>query len=225
MIIHSRETNHQKKPYILHLQHKKYLAKKRKTLLKALQQAEEASFERQKLLLLEKCTTKADIFFLQSIFHLKKHQHSSAVYTLKQCLVEEKQDTTACFLLASCLLKLKRPFECISILVDFLNTQHGHHKLWNQLGAAYRHVGKDSQAEAAFETALSLSCNFKPAIKNLTQLYIDQRKFQLAIDWQIKLVFVSGQTPQEKQKLGKCYLLNGELNKALFWYRAAQKLQ
>jgi Tfp pilus assembly protein PilF len=89
---------------------------------------------------------------------------------------------------------------------------------WNGLGWATFNSGKSPEAEQAFQKAVSLDTNQPGALNGLGQIYLSQRKYDLAETY---LLRAAPQAPAAWYGLTRLYLLEGKFDQAESW---AQKL-
>ncbi|HLA85326.1 MAG TPA: M56 family metallopeptidase [Thermoguttaceae bacterium] len=90
--------------------------------------------------------------------------------------------------------------------------------IWNGLGWASFNSGKQIQAEDAFRRAVKLRPDHPAALNGLGQLYLMQRKFDLAEKFLLK---AAPQAPAAWFGLARLYLLQGKFEQAEKW---AQKI-
>ena len=89
---------------------------------------------------------------------------------------------------------------------------------WNGLGWASFNSGKLSEAEKAFKKVVALSPDHPAGLNGLGQLYLLQRKYELAEKY---LVQAAPQAPAAWWGLTRLYLLQGKFDQAEKW---AQKV-
>ena len=85
---------------------------------------------------------------------------------------------------------------------------------WNGLGWASFNSGKLPEAEKAFQSAVALDPNQSGALNGLGQLYLAQKKYDLAETYLLK---ASPHAPAAWYGLARLYLLQGKYDKAEEW--------
>jgi predicted Ser/Thr protein kinase/cytochrome c-type biogenesis protein CcmH/NrfG len=85
---------------------------------------------------------------------------------------------------------------------------------WNGLGWATFNSGKLLEAEKAFQATLALNPNHPAALNGLGQIYLAQRKYDLAETYLLK---AAPQAPAAWYGLARLYLLQGKFDQAEEW--------
>ena len=85
---------------------------------------------------------------------------------------------------------------------------------WNGLGWASFNSGKSPEAEKAFQATLALDPNHPAALNGLGQLYLAQKKYDLAETYLLK---AAPQAPAAWYGLARLYLLQGKFDQAEEW--------
>ena len=85
---------------------------------------------------------------------------------------------------------------------------------WNGLGWATFNSGKTAEAEKAFQKAVAIDPNQPGALNGLGQLYLAQRKYDLAEAFLLK---AAPQAPAAWYGLTRLYLLEGKFDQAARW--------
>jgi cytochrome c-type biogenesis protein CcmH/NrfG/predicted Ser/Thr protein kinase len=85
---------------------------------------------------------------------------------------------------------------------------------WNGLGWACFNSGKWPEAEKAFQSAVALDANHPAALNGLGQLYLAQKKNDLAETYLLK---ASSRAPAAWYGLARLYLLQGKFERAEEW--------
>jgi tetratricopeptide (TPR) repeat protein/predicted Ser/Thr protein kinase len=86
--------------------------------------------------------------------------------------------------------------------------------IWNGLGWATFNSGKSAEAERAFQKVLSLQPNHPAALNGLGQIYLSQRKYDLAENY---LLQAAPQAPAAWYGLARLYLIQGKFEPAEEW--------
>jgi Flp pilus assembly protein TadD len=89
---------------------------------------------------------------------------------------------------------------------------------WNGLGWASFNTGKTQEAEKAFDKVLSLNSNHPAALNGLGQIYLGQKKYDLA---ESNFLKAGPLAPAAWYGLAKLYLIQGKFDRAEKW---AQKI-
>jgi serine/threonine protein kinase len=87
---------------------------------------------------------------------------------------------------------------------------------WNGLGWASFNTGKALEAEKAFQMVLSLNSNHPAALNGLGQIYLAQKKYDLAETYLLK---AGPRAPAAWYGLAKLYLIQGKFEQAEEWAR------
>ena len=85
---------------------------------------------------------------------------------------------------------------------------------WNGLGWALFNAGKSAEAEKAFQSAVALNSNHAAALNGLGQLYLAQKKKDLAETYLLK---AAPRAPAAWYGLARLYLLEGKFDRAEEW--------
>lgn len=92
---------------------------------------------------------------------------------------------------------------------------------WTELGNLYFLEEEFSEAETAYNKALTLKMDFGPALMNLGKLYINQKQPDRAIEVLTKAVESSPNSADANQYLGEAYLLGKKGSKAVGYLNRA----
>ena len=104
-----------------------------------------------------------------------------------------------------------RPAEAIPKFERIVTVDPKNAEAWNGLGWANFNTGKAQEAEKAFQKVLSLNSNHPAALNGLGQIYLAQKKYDLA---ETNFLKAGPRAPAAWYGLAKLYLLQGKFEQA-----------
>src|SRR5579859_4988799 len=118
---------------------------------------------------------------------------------------------------AATLLDQNKDFPTALVLLQKATAKDPHHKLaWNNLGRAYRAMGRSDEAEMAFKKQIEINPKDEFAYKNLGSLYTYKKRYDAALAIYQKYIEVN---PNDKETYGYLGWTLGQMEK---WDEAAQ---
>ena len=127
--------------------------------------------------------------------------------------------------LAITALAEERPAEAWQEIVRGLREAPALSQLWVNLGAIYRFVGQDAEAERAYFRALEIDRGDRSAMNNLVVLYEHQGRDDEASFWLDRLARYRDRNPYYHASLGDAAMREGDWDAAVEHYSRARRLQ
>lgn len=127
--------------------------------------------------------------------------------------------------LAITALAEERPGEAWLEIVRGLRVSPSMSQLWVNLGAIYRFVGQDADAERAYFRALEFDRGDRSAMNNLVVLYHRQGREDEAAFWLDRLARYRDRNPYYHASLGDAAMRTGDWDAAFGHYSRARRLQ
>ena len=135
-----------------------------------------------------------------------------------------KEENQKLFEKAISSLSEKKPENALKLFKQLTESDPNDYVAWTELGNIYFTNEKFSDAENAYNKALSLKNDFLPALTNLGKLYLGQKKSDQAIEILTKALASSPQSADINHYLGESYLQAKKGSKAVVYLNEAIKI-
>jgi len=124
----------------------------------------------------------ADAILLLASINLRKGETGAAVASLKEFVKRQPQLPQPYLLLANAYLAQQEPDQAVSICQQMETRFPKSPEVSLVLGSVYAKENHPDQARQAFERALELSSNYLPALEQIVDLDVADKKYAAAID-------------------------------------------
>ena len=108
--------------------------------------------------------------------------------------------------------------ESLQLLKKFIETNPNSYEAYNFLGIVYLKLKKYEFAKKSWEKASSINANYIDPLINISNLFIQERKFEIAISYLNKALLIEPDNFKLSLMLGNNYMLINKLFGSRLYY-------